>query len=95
MSTGSTIRLLYTKRDQIDQTKTRIPSLNGAKVFTKYQDLLAEPGIDAVQKQIGAEIGVSEATVKLHRGRLMHKMKAESLADLIRMAERLEDPAKR
>ena len=35
--------------DQIDQTKTRIPSLNGAKVFAKYQDLLAEPGIDAVQ----------------------------------------------
>jgi FixJ family two-component response regulator len=41
-----------------------------------------------VNKQIAAEMGVTESTVKLHRGRLMHKMKAESLADLIRTAER-------
>ena len=42
-----------------------------------------------VNKQIAAEIGITESTVKLHRGRLMHKMRAESLADLIRMTERL------
>lgn len=41
-----------------------------------------------VNKQIAAEMGITESTVKLHRGRLMHKMKAESLADLIRTAER-------
>jgi myo-inositol 2-dehydrogenase / D-chiro-inositol 1-dehydrogenase len=35
--------------DQIDLTKTRIPALNTAKQFTRYRDLLAEPGIDAVQ----------------------------------------------
>lgn len=42
-----------------------------------------------LNKQIAAEIGASEATVKLHRGHVMEKMKADSLADLIRMAERL------
>lgn len=42
-----------------------------------------------LNKQIAAEIGASEATVKLHRGHVMEKMQADSLADLIRMAERL------
>jgi FixJ family two-component response regulator len=42
-----------------------------------------------VNKQIAAEMRVTESTVKMHRGRLMHKMKAESLADLIRAAERV------
>ena len=40
-------------------------------------------------KQAGAELGISEITVKAHRGQVMHKMKAESFADLVRMASRL------
>lgn len=46
-----------------------------------------------LNKQIAGEIGTSEATVKLHRGNLMQKMRADSLADLIRMAERLSPTA--
>ena len=42
-----------------------------------------------LNKQIGAELGISEITVKAHRGSLMRKMKADSLADLVRMAARL------
>ena len=42
-----------------------------------------------LNKQIAAEIGTSEATVKLHRAHVIQKMQADSLADLIRMAERL------
>jgi FixJ family two-component response regulator len=43
-----------------------------------------------LNKQIAAEIGTTENTVKLHRSRAMEKMQAESLADLVKMVERLE-----
>ena len=42
-----------------------------------------------MNKQIAAEIGVSEITVKVHRGNVMRKMGAKSLADLVRMADLL------
>jgi FixJ family two-component response regulator len=40
-------------------------------------------------KQIAAALNLSEFTVKVHRGHVMHKMKAKSLAELVRMADRL------
>jgi RNA polymerase sigma factor (sigma-70 family) len=43
-----------------------------------------------LNKQIAAEIGTTENTVKVHRSRAMEKMQAESLADLVKMVERLE-----
>jgi len=45
-----------------------------------------------LNKQIGFELGISEITVKIHRGRVMNKMGARSLAELVRMTERLELP---
>jgi FixJ family two-component response regulator len=48
-----------------------------------------------LNKQIAAEIGTAEATVKVHRSQLMHKMGAESLADLVRMAEKIGIPVKK
>jgi FixJ family two-component response regulator len=42
-----------------------------------------------LNKEVGAELEISEITVKAHRGHVMRKMKAESFADLIRMAARL------
>ena len=48
-----------------------------------------------LNKQIGGELGISEITVKAHRGQVMQKMKANSLADLVKMAAKLtpEPPA--
>jgi len=45
-----------------------------------------------LNKQIGFELKISEITVKIHRGRVMDKMGAQSLAELVRMTERLEIP---
>jgi FixJ family two-component response regulator len=42
-----------------------------------------------LNKQIASELGISEITVKLHRGQAMKKMGADSLAALVKMAERL------
>jgi FixJ family two-component response regulator len=43
-----------------------------------------------VNKQIAAEIGISEVTVRLHRGQVMRKIRAGSLADLIRIADKIK-----
>jgi FixJ family two-component response regulator len=42
-----------------------------------------------LNKQVGSELGISEITVKAHRGRVMQKMKADSLAGLVKIASRL------
>jgi FixJ family two-component response regulator len=48
-----------------------------------------------LNKQIAAELGTSETTVKIHRGQVMRKMQAESLPDLVRMAERICIPSQK
>ena len=55
----------------------------------REREVMALAVAGRLNKQIAAEIGLSEATVKLHRGQVMRKMGARSLADLVRMGDRL------
>jgi FixJ family two-component response regulator len=48
-----------------------------------------------LNKQAAAELGISEITIQIHRGKIMRKMEADSLAELVRMAGRLEIPLSR
>ncbi|HEY1983377.1 MAG TPA: response regulator transcription factor [Xanthobacteraceae bacterium] len=55
----------------------------------RERDVLALVAAGLMNKQIAAEIGIAEITVKIHRGHIMRKMRTKSLADLVRITERL------
>ena len=55
----------------------------------RQRDVMARMVVGLLNKQIAGELGTSEATVKTHRKQVMAKMQAESLADLIRIADQL------
>jgi RNA polymerase sigma factor (sigma-70 family) len=56
----------------------------------REREVVARVVAGKLNKQIAAEIGTTENTVKVHRSRAMEKMQAQSLADLVRMVERLD-----
>jgi FixJ family two-component response regulator len=56
----------------------------------REREIMAQVAHGRLSKQIAGDIGIAEATVKVHRSRLMHKMKARSLPELSRMADKLK-----
>jgi len=64
--------------------RTRFESLT-----PREREVMALAAAGRLNKQIAYDIGVSEITVKVHRGQVMRKMQAASLPDLARMADRL------
>src|ERR1700688_5029872 len=56
----------------------------------REREIMAQVAHGRLNKQIAGDIGIAEATVKVHRSRLMHKMKARSLPALSRMADKLK-----
>jgi FixJ family two-component response regulator len=64
-----------------------------ASLTQREQQVMALVVSGLLNKQVGGELGISEITVKAHRGQVMRKMKADSLADLVLMAARLRPPA--
>jgi FixJ family two-component response regulator len=71
------------------QAETRVLRESYASLSRREREVLALVVTGLLNKQIGAELGISEITVKAHRGRVMRKMKAGSLADLVNMAAEL------
>ena len=67
------------------QLEERYTTLSG-----REQQVLALVVRGVLNKQVAGELGITETTVKKHRGRVMQKMKAQSLADLVEMAARLD-----
>jgi FixJ family two-component response regulator len=60
-----------------------------ASLSRREREVMARVAVGRLNKQVAAELGISEITVKAHRGRVMRKMQADSVADLVKIAMRL------
>jgi len=74
-------------RAELAEIETRYSSLT-----PRERDVLPYVVAGLLNKQTAGELGTSEITIRIHRGQIMRKMEAESLADLVRMAAKLNIP---
>ena len=78
------------QRAAIEELRSRFASLT-----PREREVMARVVAGLLNKQIGAELGTSETTVKIHRHQVMEKMGAGSLPELVRMADRLGIPVQK
>ena len=80
-------RLTRQRHAEVRELRDRYESLT-----TREQQVMQQVVSGLLNKQIAAELNITEFTVKIHRGHVMRKMRADSLADLVRMANHLGIP---
>ena len=78
------------EREEIAAIRQRVESLSPREF-----EVMALVVTGMLNKQIAAKLGIVEKTIKVHRGRVMDKMGVNSLAELVRMAEKIGVPAKK
>jgi FixJ family two-component response regulator len=76
-----------------EQAQTQVLRSRCASLTPREREVMALVVSGLLNKQVGGELGISEITVKAHRGQVMRKMKADSLPDLVRMDARLQLPS--
>jgi FixJ family two-component response regulator len=72
------------ERDEVEEFKQRLATLT-----PREREVLPYVISGRLNKQIAGELGTAEKTIKVHRARVMEKMKVQSVAELVRLAERL------
>jgi FixJ family two-component response regulator len=82
-------------QDRIQRSaRAELAELDGrlASLTPREREVLRLVVSGLLNKQAAAELGISEITIEMHRSKVMHKMQAASLADLVRIAEKLQIP---
>jgi len=77
-------RIILGQQTEINTLQERYSSLT-----SREREVMALVVSGLLNKQVGGQLGISEITVKAHRGKVMQKMKADSLPDLVKMAGKL------
>jgi FixJ family two-component response regulator len=78
----SRIKLIRGRRAKAAELRRRYESLT-----SREREVMQLVVRGLLNKQIASELGASKVTIKMHRGKVMHKMKAESVVELLHMAE--------